>query len=211
MDFFQELVEPYQETPLLFIVLEAIGVFFGLLSVLFSKRDNILVFPTGMISTLIFVYLLWYYQLLGDMLINSYYFIMSIYGWYVWTRKVDEALYIPITKASFKEWKTAIFLFVSSVLFTSMIYQLFQKWENWVSAIDIMTTAIFFTGMWLMAKKKIENWLFWIIGDLISIPLYYYKGLSLSSIQYFIFTIIAILAYQEWKKKLNQPQAQLLK
>lgn len=211
MDFLEILFQPYQKTPLKFIVLEGIAVVFGLLSVVFSKRDNILVFPFGMISTLIFVYLLWEYQLIGDLMINSYYFIMSIYGWIVWTRKVDNTNFIPITKINASEWKKAIVFFMSASVFTILIYFVFGKWENWISAVDVLTTAIFFVGMWLMAKKKIENWIFWIIGDLISVPLYVYKGLYLSSIQYLIFTLIALLAYQAWKKKLNKPQAKLLK
>lgn len=211
MDLLEILFQPYQKTPLKFIVLEGIAVVFGLLSVVFSKRDNILVFPFGMISTLIFVYLLWEYQLIGDLMINSYYFIMSIYGWIVWTRKVDNTNFIPITKINASEWKKAIAFFMSASVFTILIYFVFGKWENWISAVDVLTTAIFFVGMWLMAKKKIENWIFWIIGDLISVPLYVYKGLYLSSIQYLIFTLIALLAYQTWKKKLNKPQAKLLK
>ncbi|MFO7702690.1 MAG: nicotinamide riboside transporter PnuC [Psychroflexus maritimus] len=211
MDLLEILFQPYQKTPLKFIVLEGIAVVFGLLSVVFSKRDNILVFPSGMISTLIFVYLLWEYQLIGDLMINSYYFIMSIYGWIIWTRKVDNTNFIPITKINASEWKKAIAFFMSASVFTILIYFVFGKWENWISAVDVLTTAIFFVGMWLMAKKKIENWIFWIIGDLISVPLYVYKGLYLSSIQYLIFTLIALLAYQAWKKKLNKPQAKLLK
>ena len=85
------------------IVLEAIAVIFGLLSVWFAKKDNILVYPTGIISTLIFVYLLFNWGLLGDMMINAYYFIMSIYGWYIWTRKVDTTHFTPITKTSASE------------------------------------------------------------------------------------------------------------
>lgn len=211
MEVVDILSKPYQNTPLLFVILEAIGVVFGLLSVIFSKRDNILVFPTGMISTLIFVYILWKYQLIGDVIINSYYFIMSIYGWYIWTRKVDTTNFIPITKTNFVEYKKVALLFSFATVFTLSVYFYFNKWENWISGIDVLTTAIFFAGMWLMAKKKLENWIFWIIGDLISIPLYVYKELYLSALQYFIFTIIAIIAYQEWKRKLNKPQAELLK
>lgn len=144
-------------------------------------------------------------------MINSYYFIMSIYGWYIWTRKVDTTNFIPITKTNFVEYKKVALLFSFATVFTLSVYFYFNKWENWISGIDVLTTAIFFAGMWLMAKKKLENWIFWIIGDLISIPLYVYKELYLSALQYFIFTIIAIIAYQEWKRKLNKPQAELLK
>lgn len=208
---FNQLLEPYQNVDFFLLVLEIFGVFFGLLSVIFSKRDNILVFPTGIISTLIFVYILWVYGLLGDMLINAYYFIMSVYGWYIWTRKVDKDAYLPITSWTKQEQIKSAILFFTTVLGVALVYQFFDKWESWISYADIVTTGIFFVGMWLMAKKKIENWLFWIIGDLVSIPLYIYKGLLLTSFQYFVFTIIAIFAFYAWKKNLNKPKTELLK
>lgn len=208
---FDYLFEPYKEVETHLILLEFIGVFFGLLSVIFSKRDNILVFPTGIISTLIFVYILLVYGLLGDMLINAYYFIMSVYGWYIWTRKVSNEAYIPITRWTTQEKKNSLLLFLATVIGVTLVYEFFNKWESWVSYMDIATTGIFFVGMWLMAKKKIENWLFWIIGDVISIPMYVYKGLLLTAIQYAIFTLIAIFAYYQWKKNLNKPKKQLLK
>ncbi len=205
--FFQQ----YQGVDTHLIVLEIIGSIFGLLSVWFSKRDNILVFPTGIISTAIFVYILIIYGLLGDMLINVYYFIMSIYGWYIWTRKVDDTHFIPITTMDTKkEYAQAILIFIATLIFVSLVYTYFDKWDSWTAYVDTLTTGIFFVGMWLMAKKKLENWIFWIIGDLITEPLYLYKGLVFSSFQYFIFTIIAIYGYKAWKKQLDKPKASLL-
>jgi nicotinamide mononucleotide transporter len=84
------------------------------------------------------------------------------------------------------------------------IYKIFDKWTSWVAYVDTITTAIFFVGMWLMAKRKIENWIFWIIGDIISIPLYFYKGLTFTSFQYLGFTFIAIAGYYAWKKTLDK-------
>ncbi|RTE54524.1 nicotinamide riboside transporter PnuC [Arenibacter aquaticus] len=201
----------YQGTPTYLIVLEMIGVVFGFLSVWYSMRENILVFPTGIISTGIFVYILLVFGLLGDMLINAYYFAMSVYGWYVWTRKVDETHFIPITTTSLKEKKWSLALFVATVLFVVLVYLIFDKFDSWTAYLDAMTTAIFFVGMWLMARKKLENWVYWIIGDIISVPLYLYKGLIFTSIQYFLFTIIAIFGYLAWKKSLNKSPQILLK
>ncbi|SFW61842.1 nicotinamide riboside transporter PnuC [Cellulophaga fucicola] len=193
------------------IVLESVGVLFGLLSVIYSKRENILVFPTGIISTSIFVYILLVYGLLGDMMINVYYFSMSVYGWYLWTRKVDATHFIPITRTTVKEKKWSIVLFVITVLFVVLVYGFFNKFNNWTAYIDTLTTAIFFVGMWLMAKKKIENWIYWIIGDIISVPLYLYKGLVFTALQYFVFTGIAILGYIAWKKSIGKSPQTLLK
>lgn len=200
IDFF---FEQYQEYSTLDIWLEIIAVLFGFLSVWFSKQNSILVFPTGMISTLIFVYLLLKWELLGDMMINAYYFIMSLYGWYIWTRKIDATHVTPISTTSTHEKKISIVIFFATIGFVFVVYQLFDKWTSWVAYIDTLTTAIFFVGMWLMAKRKIENWIYWIIGDIISVPLYFYKGFTFTSLQYLGFTIIAIFGYISWKNHLN--------
>ena len=203
LQIFNYLFEQYSEYETLDIILEITGVVFGLLSVWFSKNNNILVFPTGMISTSIFVYLLYKWILLGDMMINAYYFIVSIYGWYVWTRKENNVV-TPISTLNYKEKKISILIFVFSIIFVYSIYVYFDKWDSFTAYIDNFTTAIFFVGMWLMAKRKIESWIFWIIGDVISIPLYFYKGLTFTSLQYLIFTFIAIAGYYSWKKILNK-------
>jgi len=174
------------------------------MSVWYSKQNNIWVFPTGMISTSIFVYLLLKWGLLGDMMINGYYFMMSIYGWYIWTRKTDNNQVTPISVTSKLDKRNGILIFIATLFFVYFIYKIFDKWTSWVAYVDTITTAIFFVGMWLMAKRKIENWIFWIIGDIISIPLYFYKGLTFTSFQYLGFTFIAISGYYAWKKTLDK-------
>ena len=186
------------------IGLEIVGVVFGLVSVLFAKKNSVLVYPTGMISTAIFVYLLIKWILLGDMLINVYYFVMSAYGWYYWSRKEEEVYIHQVESTTPKERKVAGLLFILSLAFIFWVYQVFDKWKDWTAYVDTLTTAIFFVGMWLMARRKIENWIFWIVGDIISVPLYFYKGLTLTSFQYLIFTVIAIFGYFAWKKILNK-------
>jgi nicotinamide mononucleotide transporter len=197
------LFAQYKNYPTYEIVLEITAVIFGLLSVWYAKKDTILVFPTGLINTSIYVFLLWKWSLLGDMMINGYYFVMSIYGWYYWTRKKDNEVAYPISKISKKEKKRSILIFIITVIFVIVIYLIFNKFTNWMSYVDTFITGIFFVGMWLMAKRKIENWIFWILGDLLSIPLYFAKGYTFTSIQYVLFTIIAIFGYLEWKKILN--------
>lgn len=200
---FDLLFSQYAEYETLDISLEIIAVIFGFLSVWYSKKNNILVFPTGIVSTLIFVYLLLKWGLLGDMMINAYYFIMSIYGWYIWTRKVDSSHVTPISWTTKKEKTASIFIFVGTLFFVYAVYNAFDKWTSWVAYVDTITTAIFFVGMWLMARRKIENWIFWILGDIISVPLYFYKGYTFSSFQYLGFTFIAIYGYIAWKKHLD--------
>lgn len=209
--FFEFLFGQYAEYEAYDIVLEIIAVIFGLLSVWFSKQNNILVYPTGMVSTAIFVYIWIRGGLLGEVLINGYYFGMSIYGWYVWTRKVDVTHYTPITQTTRKEHGTSILIFLSSLIFVYAIYKIFEMWSSWTAYVDTLTTAIFFVGMWLMAKRKIENWIYWIVGDIISVPLYFYKGYTFSSLLYLILTVIAIFGYFAWKNHLNKTPLMSLK
>ncbi len=198
------LFGPYKEYSNLDIFLEAIAVLFGLASVLFAKKNNILVYPTGIASTIIFVYLLIKWELLGDMLINIYYTIMSVYAWILWSRKKEGVLEYPISTMTKKDYYKAFFIFIFTIVFVIVVYIFFNKFTSWTAYVDTLTTGLFFVGMWLMAKRKIENWILWIIGDFISIPLYYYKGYTLTSLQYIIFTIIAFYAYKEWKQNLQK-------
>ena len=200
---FNFLFEQYSGYALTDIVLEITAVIFGFASVWYSKQNNILVFPTGLVSTSIFVYLLFKWQLIGDMMINGYYFIMSLYGWYIWTRKVDSEHVTPISRMTKREQFTGVIIFISTLLFVFVVYQIFDMWKGWVAYVDTLTTGLFFVGMWLMAKRKIENWIFWIVADIISVPLYFYKGFTFSSLQYLGFTIIAIFGFLAWKKHLN--------
>ena len=202
-EIIDQIFQQYSQYSNIDISLELIAVFFGLLSVWFSKNNNVLVYPTGIINTSIFVYLLVKWELLGDMIINIYYFLMSIYGWYYWTRKSNNQEYTPITKINELDIKIILIIIISSTLFVSYLYSFFDKWSGLISYIDIFTTAIFFAGMWLMARRKIESWFFWILGDVISVPLYFVKGLAFSSFQYIIFTLIAVAGYYKWKSIYN--------
>lgn len=185
--------------------LEIIAVIFGLLSVWYAKKANILVYPTGIVSVVIYVYICLNAQLYADMGINVFYFFMSVYGWIMWTRKVDESKQRPITFSNRKDYLISIGMFVFSVFLIFILLKYLKAeddvyWSNNVPYIDIFTTSVFIVGMWQMAMKKVENWLFWIIGDIISVPLYFYKGLVFTSLQFFVFLIIAVLGYIEWKK-----------
>ena len=122
---FDSLFDQYSQYETHDIFLEMFAVLFGLISVWYSKRNNILVFPTGMISTAIFVYLLFKWSLLGDMIINGYFFIMSIYGWYVWSRKKNEA-FTPITSLTKKEVIPSVFIFFFSVIIVYLVYIYFD-------------------------------------------------------------------------------------
>ena len=203
IDFF---VESYKNTPWLVIILEAITFVFGIASVYFAKKENIWVYPTGLIATTITVYLLYRAGYFGDMVINGYYSIMSIYGWYNWSRKKNGTKVITISRTNVREKLTGFGMFLLTIIVIFAVYKIFDyeiKTENYL---DIFTSGLFFTAMWYMAFKKIENWTLWIIGDLIAVPIYAYRGLGILSLEYVFFTILAIMAYLEWRKILNNSQ-----
>ena len=216
MNLYELFIKPYEEYTFFQIFLEIVAAFFGLLSVFFSVKRNIWVYPTGIISTTIYVYILFNFGLLGDMLINVYYSIMSIYGWISWNKNTENQI-ISVDFAKKKDWLVGLSLFVLSFIAVCGVYYFkpfidnhfsmngvslgFQQldWANWL---DIFTTSLFLIGMWFMAKRKVENWLFWIVGDLICIPMMLYKGLGITSLQYLVFTIMAVMGYQKWRKTL---------
>lgn len=216
-----DLFAQYQGVETHLVVLEIIGVFFGFLSVWYAKKGNIWVYPTGIISTILFVYLLWHYVLWGDMLINAYYTAMSIYGWVLWAKNAHNNV-ITISRTTSRDWYICAGLGLFSLTFVTTVYYLKPFIQNNFSMegvalgferflpteyVDVFTTAIFLVGMWLMAKRKIENWIFWIVGDFISVPLYLKKGMLFTSFQYLLFTIIAIMGYIEWKRHLRNTPA----
>lgn len=215
MNLYELFILPYESYEPYQIALELFATIFGLLSVYFSIKKNIWVYPTGLISTAIYVYILFVFGLLGDMMINFYYSIMSIYGWVLWHRSSQDHVHVDVAKTTKEEWKISAALFVLSIILVTIIYYYKPVLDNnfsfsqvelglyhldWANYLDIFTTAVFLVGMWLMAKRRTENWLFWILGDLISIPMYIYKGLGITSFQYLIFTIMAIIGYLEWRK-----------
>jgi nicotinamide mononucleotide transporter len=225
VDFF---LEPYRSASALSISLEFIAAFFGVISVFFAKRESIWVYPTGIISTALYVYLLSQWNLYGDLIINVYYTLMSVYGWYMWARIIDdEANRIPITRSDKMDKLKTFGIFAFTSAFVIVVYRYYEvmprlgwvesvqyAWEQLSSGdlekfrtatpyLDTFTTGVFFAAMWLMANKKLENWTFWIAGNIVSIPLYFVKGYGFTGIQYTIFLILAIQGYRVWKKKLD--------
>ena len=200
-DFFLEAYSTYSK---LDIGLEFLAFSFGIISVIYAKKENILVYPTGIICTVITVYLLYKAQYFGDMMMNIYYSLMSIYGWWNWSRKNNNQYLVEITRFSKNDISLTTFLFLLTIGITYLVY-IYNLSELAIpNYIDIFTSGIFFTAMWLMANKKLECWIFWIIGDVITVPLYAYRGLGMLSLQYIIFTILAIQGYIEWKKHLSK-------
>ena len=195
--FFHFIFSQYQDYSPFLIFLELIASSFGLISVLLARRGSVWAFGVGLISTGLYVYLLWQWQLFGDMLINGYYSIMGIYGWINWSKnKSVEQNTIEIQKTTLKEWMFLSVLALISFIFVTTIYY----FKIWTDYFDILTTGLFLVAMLLMAKRKIEHWIIWIIADMISVPLYFYKGMIFTSLQYILFTIIAFMGLYSWRK-----------
>lgn len=203
MSFVDFFFDPYQGRASYLVILEAIAFFFGILSVYLAKKEHIGVYPTGIVATLITMYLFYIDRLLGDMLMNAYYSLMSVYGWYEWSRVAENVKVRQVSHISRRERKIALILIALTMCVTYTFYRVTDTTiapSNWV---DILSSGLFFTAMWLMALKKIENWTLWIIANCISIPLYAYRGWGMLSLQYIIFTILAFQGYAQWKKSLG--------
>lgn len=200
IDFF---IEAYYSTPAMYILLEFIAFVFGIVSVVYAKRSHIWVYPSGLVATVISVFLLYKAGFFGDMMMNFYYSVMSIYGWWNWARKKDDVPILAISRTTVNEKTVGVFMFILTMLVTYGIYSFYDYELATTNYIDILTSGIFFTAMWYMANKKIENWILWIIADIITVPLYAYRGLGMLSLQYLIFTILAIQGYLQWKKHLS--------
>lgn len=185
--------------------LEVISVVFGLLSVWYSKQENILVYPTGIVGVLIAIYVTLNARLYAEAGINAYYFVVSVYGWYYWTHAGPDREQVPVTASDKREHVIAVVLTVGSFLLIRFGLQNYT--DSDVPALDALTTATAITGMWLMAKKKLENWIYWIVTDVVATPLYFYKELYFYSFQFLVFTALATWGYFTWKRSMHEDGA----
>lgn len=201
-DILQQFIEGMKATTLP----EYIAVIFGIASVWYSRKENILVYPVGLVNTIIYIYLSIKGSLLGEASVNLYYTIMSIYGWILWTKK-DKLQHniVIITWSNKKEWVQEIFFFASFyiAIFFSLTYLKKDFAPGAIPWADAFASATAFTGMWLMAKKKVESWYWWIATNIASIPLYFVKHYVFTSVYYFILLIMALWGLTEWMKRAN--------
>mgnify|MGYP000222749058 CR=1 FL=1 len=191
--------------------IEMIAVFSGIVSVWYSKKENILVYPTGLLNTIIYIYLSIKGHLLGEASVNMYYTIMSIYGWYLWTR-VDpnkQTVVLQITKSSLQDWRNQLLFFAGFyvVIYFSLLFLKRGFAPEAIPWADALASASAYTAMWLMARKKVESWFWWIITNMASIPLYFIKGYAFTSVQFIILLILAIAGWRSWLTKVNTKQS----
>lgn len=183
---------------------EFVAVVFGIASVFFSKKENIWVYPVGLVSTIIYIEISFKGNLFGEASVNIYYTIMSIYGWILWAKKdAQQHLVVHITKSTAKEWRIQLGIFAGFyVIIYACLYWLKQNFApGAIPWADAFASATAYTGMWLMAKKKIESWIWWILTNMASIPLYFAKGYVFTSVQYVVLLVLAVAGLIEWTNR----------
>jgi nicotinamide mononucleotide transporter len=199
----QDVFEQLKNTTLL----EFIAVIAGIVSVWFSRKENIWVYPAGLINTIIYIYISLKAQLVGEASVNFYYTVMSVYGWWIWAQKdkIQKPL-IHIKFSNKKEWIQEIifFLFFYVTLFFILTFLKQKQFPTAIPWADALASATAYTGMWLMARKKVESWWWWIATNIASIPLYYTKGYAFTSLYYCILLIMAVFGLMEWMRKARQ-------
>ena len=184
--------------------LEYIAVFAGIISVWFSRTENVLVYPTGLINTIFYIYLSFQGGLLGEASVNFYYTVMSLYGWILWTRKDQQHhVLLKVTSSSQKEWIQHLLFFAA--FYVAIFLALTELKKNFAPGAipwaDAFASATAFTGMWLMTKKKVESWIWWIATNIASIPLYFVKQYVFTSVYYMILLVMAVAGLIEWRKR----------
>ncbi|WP_185866867.1 nicotinamide riboside transporter PnuC [Blattabacterium cuenoti] len=195
------LLLSYHHSSWIHIFLEFTAVTFSIFSVIFAQKNNIWLYPIGIVSTIIYSYLTFVTSLYGDFIINIYYTGMSGYGWYVWLYRKDPKNK-NITFSDKKDYFYTILWFLFTCIFSITVYFFFngklQTISDWM---DVFTTGIFFSGMYQMAMKKVENWIFWMVGNLISVPIYFLKGFILTGFLFIFLSLLAIEGYIIWNQK----------
>lgn len=199
-EFLQQFTEGIKATT----ALEYIAVFAGIASVWFSRKENILVYPVGLINTIIYVYLSAKGHLFGEVSVNFYYTVMSIYGWYLWLKKDKEQHPVLHITFSDKQWWLYQLVFFASFYIT-IYFSLSYLQQNFAPGAipwaDAFASATAFTGMWLMTKKKVESWYWWIATNIVSIPLYFVKQYVFTSVYYLVLLVMAVFGLITWMQK----------
>lgn len=209
-EIYQQFIDGMKQTGWL----EYLAVFAGIASVWFSRIENILVYPVGLINTIIYIWLSLNGHLLGEASVNFYYTVVSIYGWFLWTRKDQQRHHrVVITKANGKEWVQHILFFAAfyTAIYFSLTYLKTKFAPGAIPWADAFASATAYTGMWLMAKKKVESWYWWIATNIASIPLYFVKHYVFTSVYYLVLLVMAVFGLLEWMKREQQEKEKVVK
>lgn len=194
----QELIYQFREQLLLTGITEWVAVLFGVASVILASRNNVLLYPTGIVSTSIFIFIFIQAGLYAEALLNVYYFIMSIYGWARWNTNKENLNAAAVSHNNAKDWGITILIVVLGWI---LLYTVLDKFtDSTVPVWDAVVSATAWAGMWLLAKHKVENWVLLNISNAIAIPLLIYKQLPLTAILTLILFIVAVIGYFKWRR-----------
>jgi len=177
--------------------IEWLAVGFSVAEVLLARANKVALYPAGIIATLLSVYLFIISGLYAESLLNGYYIVMSIYGWWYWVKKKDKPP-VPITFTDKKEWQTVAAIVAGGFIVLYLTLKNFTP--STVPLCDAFVSATAWAGMWLLAKRKVENWILLNISNAVAIPLLFYKHLPLyAALTIFLF-VVAVQGYFQWKK-----------
>ncbi|WP_461789925.1 nicotinamide riboside transporter PnuC [Pedobacter sp.] len=195
---FQEYLNLFIEQLKATSYLEWIAVAFGVTEVLLAKRNNILLYPAGIIGILLSLYLKLKVRLYAESLLSMYYLVMSIYGWIIWSRRKTKNETLPVSWTSKQELQTA---FAIAILGYFILYFALVNFTNSdVPILDAFVSSTAWAGMWLLARRKIENWIFLNVSNIVAIPLMWHKGYVMFALLTLFLFIVAIFGYFDWKK-----------
>lgn len=182
-------------------IIEIIGTLAGLVFLYLEIKQNKWLWPVGLLTSVMYIYVFFVAKLYADMSLQFYYVFISIYGWIAWSRGSTKAE-LPVTKLGFK---LLLVLMGASVLIYFLIsYLLVNYTDGAIPYWDAFTTALSIVATWMLARKILEQWLVWVLVNAVSLCLYIYKGLYPTSILFLFYTVLAVVGYIHWKKDLLQ-------
>ncbi|MGC9471037.1 MAG: nicotinamide riboside transporter PnuC [Bacteroidales bacterium] len=186
------------------LVVEIFGAVTGLIYLYFSIRQNIWLWPLGIFTSSVYIYVFFASKFYADMGLQGYYLVVSIYGWYHWLHGTsgNRSDDLPVSRTSRRQW--VVLLIITLVLFVLMAWVLERFTDSDVPRWDAFTTAASITATWMLARKLLEHWLIWVVVDAVSMGLYVYKGLYPTVGLFAVYTLMAVKGYVEWKKDLLQ-------
>lgn len=184
--------------------IEVLGAILGILYIRFSIRQNIFTWPTGILTSALYIIVFFNSSLYASMMLQFYYVGISVYGWYYWLngKRDDNKSLLPVQTANKKLWIKLVVIF--AVLYVVILFFLIRFSDSDVPYLDSLTTSLSIVATWMLAKKYIENWLIWIFADIVSVGLYIFKSLWPTVILFVVYTILAYFGYIEWKKDLKE-------
>ncbi|MCZ4221678.1 nicotinamide riboside transporter PnuC [Pedobacter rhodius] len=178
-------------------LIEWLAVGFGISEVLLAKKNSIWLYPTGIISILLSMFLLLNVKLYAETLLSIYYLVMSVYGWVIWKKRKLEGEN-QVSWSTNKELLIAVLISVAG--FFVFYFVLRNHTDSDVPLLDAFVSSTAWAGMWLLAKRKIENWIFLNISNIVAIPLLVHKKLPLMACLTIFLFVVAIFGFMDWKK-----------